>query len=182
MLLSAMESCCWLGVLASGATVAKLIRMRYKQKTMNILNWIFLAYHFLRIILMSIMTISFFNMGYKSFERDNVLETHQIDCKMYLISWTSFSILSVYLHLGMIFCRFIYTRYAHGFMKLGTGLFHKLVCIVTTTFCLQHVLFRVAEALLADDDFTLNMIQGQICNKRNITHFIHASGNTHNLV
>ena len=157
-------------------TVIKLARLKHK---LNNLNVMFLAFFLMNYVMVSMQIYSLFNVGFTSFIDDPFdVELYLADCKIYMISWATYTVISIFLHFGMMFCRFIYARYADGLLSKGKNLFHSLVCLVTSTFCLQHILFPLIKNFVNDDDeYPLNIIQGQICTKQNITQFSNAEKN-----
>ena len=67
------------------------------------------------------------------------------------------------LNLALLFTRFIYIRYALGLVTHGRKLFHKIVCVVTCTFIVQHLLiFPVRQAWTQNLDKGEN-VKVQIC-------------------
>ena len=126
----------------------------------------FLVFFLLDSVIMCFRIFFFFNVGHASF--DNALlnnDQYIKDCKFSIITTAISSIISIYLNLGMMFCRFIYARYASGLELFGKNLFHGLVCIVSGTFCLQGLLFMPVKNIFLTKDYPLNIIQGQICTK-----------------
>ena len=92
-----------------------------------------------------------------------------IYCKAWFMSITISTSLMASLNLALLFCRFIYVRYALGLVTHGTRLFHNIVCVVTCTFILQHLLiFPIRQA------WTQNLDKGetikvQICSHKQTT-------------
>ena len=68
-------------------------------------------------------------------------------------------------NLGIIFCRFIYVRYAHGLVADMGRLFHKIVLLAISVFTLHMLLIWPIQTMLSENDYT-DMIKGKICNRK----------------
>ena len=67
------------------------------------------------------------------------------------------------LNLGLLFCRYIYVRYAHGLVSHGKVLFHKIIVLVVLTFlCQQVIMFPMREYLFVQK-FPFHNVIGSIC-------------------
>ena len=63
-----------------------------------------------------------------------------------------------------MFCRFIYARYASGFVASGTILFHRLAAILIVSFISQFILIYPLSGLWRFYNiYPLNMIKGKLC-------------------
>jgi hypothetical protein len=78
---------------------------------------------------------------------------------------------SIYINTGMIFCRFIYVRYAKGLLSMGSNLFHCLVFLVTVTFFTHWFFMFPVRNLFLLEDADLNTIQKRVCTKTTIPWF-----------
>ena len=160
---------CCVGILVSFMIVIKLCWMKNQ---LNSINVMFLTFFLLNFVLASLQTFSLFNLGFTGFvEHPSEGDPFLWDCKVFMISWANYTVISLFLHFGMLFCRFIYTRYADGLLLMGKSLLHGLVCLMTVTFCIQHILFPIVKNVFHEENYPLNIIQGQICMKKNITQF-----------
>ena len=131
-------------------------------------------------VIVSFRIFFLFNAGYTSFFTNlSNVESYLKDCRMYMLTWAMDTIISIFLHFGMLFCRFIYARYATGLEAMGKKLFHGLVCLVKTTFCLQWLLFYPIKNLFLAENYPLNTVQGRICAKTNVNQFSDVDNNHH---
>ena len=71
----------------------------------------------------------------------------------------------------MMFCRFIYVRYAKGLLSMGSNLFHGLVHLVVGAFIVHSLLMFPIRNLFVVEDADLNNIQKRICTKTTILWF-----------
>ena len=167
--ISILEIICYAGINLSLLIVVKLVRMKH---SLNTINMMFIASFLLNYVLASLRIFYLFNIGTTSFV-DNLsnVESYFGDCKMYNLTWAMDSILSVFIHFGMMFCRFIYARYATGLETIGKRLLHGLVYIVTTTFCLQWLLIYPIKNILLEENYPLHVIQGHLCTKTKMVQF-----------
>ena len=79
--------------------------------------------------------------------------------------------ISICLNLGMMFCRFIYARYAKGLLSMDSNLFHGLVHLVVGAFIVHSLLMFPIRNLFVVEDADLNNIQKRICTKTIILWF-----------
>ena len=137
-------------------------RLLKQGKELSFIN-LLLAIHFLiNAITITLYLYFLFKIGSDHF---SALKLNNEDrfttCKYYISSWLGLYITGGLPSLGIVFCRFIYARYAHGLLADKGRLFHKIVLLVIFVFTLHGLLIW---PLLYQDDYR-NIIKGKICNK-----------------
>ena len=157
----------------SGLIFIKLFRIR---KGTNIINTMFLVHLFITSVLVPLRIFSFFHIGYSHFADMSHPEQDIQVCNFYIVTSAINLMFSIYINIGMMFCRLIYVRYAEGLLSMGSNLFHCLVFLVTVTFFTHWLLmfpirlsFRPNLFILKDAD--LNTIQKRVCTKTTIPWF-----------
>ena len=60
-------------------------------------------------------------------------------CTFYILAWISSQQFLINGSVGIMFCRFIYARYASGLVASGTILFHRLAAILIVSFISQFI-------------------------------------------
>ena len=121
---------------------------------------------FLMISIMNVPLIffqSYFLLEVKGNHHTSFLVSNDIktSCQGYIITWISSTITNGFFHVGIVFCRFIYARYAHLLMVSGVQLLHLLICIVIGAFMVQNLAIAPIKFLMMDaDDFHLETFKG----------------------
>ena len=90
-------------------------------------------------------------------------ELHYL-CKVYIVAWISSQQFMIVGNVGIIFCRFIYTRYARALVSEGTATFHGLSAVLIMSFTAQFILMYPFSGLWRFySTYPLNMIKGRLC-------------------
>ena len=167
--LAVLKWSCFSGVTISWYIFIKIFRIR---KRSNIINNMSLLHLFITSVLVPVRIFTFFHIGYSHFHihQTNPKENIQV-CKLYIITSGINLGFSIFMNLGIVFCRFIYARYATGLLSMGSNLFHSLLCIVVGAFILHGLLQFPIRNLFLLEDADLNNIQKRICTKTPITWF-----------
>ena len=136
----------------------------------------FSAIFFLNIFLVPLMTYFFFEIGMENFSQDAKSSADTIEgCKNYLTIWLTCIILNAFFNIGMLFCRFVYVRYANGLIMNGKKLFHILVCCVTGAFLFQWLDIQPLQYHFFLKDYPMNLLKGYICTKTMIHGDVHTN-------
>ena len=112
-----LEVFCFSGVIFSFIIAIKLLLMKQR---ISFINMMFIVVFSLNCVSVSIHIVFFFKVGFRNFL--NELSPHDqlvFDCKMSLITRAMGTIIFTCITVGMLFCRFIYARYANGLNLLG---------------------------------------------------------------
>jgi hypothetical protein len=80
-------------------------------------------------------------------------------------------VFSICINTGMVFCRFIYVRYAKGLLSIGSNMFHGLVFLVIGTYFFDILLMFPIRHVFLLEDVDLNNIQKRVCTKTHIPWF-----------
>ena len=130
-----------------------------------------LALKFLLLALGSFCCAYFlFQLGFEHFfeEEDSSSEVNSYLCKTYLTSYMITYTFVTYPNLGIIFCRFIYIRYAQGLVDDMGKLLHRVILLSITVFSLHWMLIWPIRTVLSDEDYT-EFIKGKICHQNPIS-------------
>ena len=120
-----------------------------------------LALHFIfNTVATSVYLYFLFKLGSASLFMQDGLEQDDTAalCMHYIQSFSGLYTVGSLPSLGIIFCRFIYARYAHGLVADKGRLFHKIVLLVIIIFTLHSLI------LDSQNDYR-NRIKGRICNQ-----------------
>ena len=129
----------------------------------------FMTIFILNIILVPLMIHYFFQIGMESFTKDTQCPDQELDsCKNYITIWMICSILNVLFNNGIIFCRFIYIRYANGLVTNGKKLLHILISCITGAFTFQWIGIQPLKYRFSNDNYPMNLLKGYICTKTKI--------------
>ena len=143
------------------------------RKSSTFISTLFLIHIFTTSVLGPLRIYFFFNIGNSHFvtKQSNIVENIQV-CKFYIVTSGLHLMFSIFINTGMIFCRFIYVRYAKGLLSIGPKLFHVLLMylLIGTYFLIFLSMFPIQNFFLLED-VELNNIQKRICTKTNITWF-----------
>ena len=160
---------CFLVVNISWFIFIKIFRVRNRS---NIISTMSLLHLFITSVLVPVKIFTFFHIGYSHFDiyQTGPKENIQV-CKLYFVTSAINISISLCLNLGMLFCRFIYARYAKGLLSMGSNLFHGLVHLVVGV-CFLHglLMFPIRNSFILEDA-DLNDIQKRICTKTTILWF-----------
>ena len=140
-------------------------RLLKQGRTVTFIN-LLLAIHFLiSAINSNIYIYFFFKIGHFHFFAVNKdPEDTAVMCKYYITSWlVTYTMMSIP-NIGIVFCRFIYARYAHGLVKDMGRLFHKIVLFIIFVFTGHWLLVWPIRTTLSKGDYT-NIMKGKICNQ-----------------
>ena len=160
---------CICGVNISGSIFLKLFRIR---KRSNIINTLFLVHIFITSVLVPFRIFTFFQLGYSHFVRDQSDYEEDIQtCKFYIVTSATNLMFSICINTGMVFCRFIYVRYAKGLLSMGSNMFHGLVYLVICIYFLDCIFMFPVRNFFLMEDVDLNNIQKRVCTKTNITWY-----------
>ena len=100
-----------------------------------------------------------------------------IQCAHYINSWlNSYIVLGVPCHI-VLFCRFVYTRYAHGIIADQTKLFSKLIVTAMSIFTLHMLLIWPIHYTLSIGTTYSGTIKGRICTHSHIPEFFEETVN-----
>ena len=112
----------------------------------------------------------FFEVAIENFTQETAAPARVMgDCKAYLTIWLSCIILNYFVNNGMLFCRFIYARYATGLITNGKKLFHILVCCGTGAFLFQWLGIQPFQYHFGGGNFPMNLWKGYVCTKTTYT-------------
>ena len=140
-------------------------RLIKQGKKMNFINVFITVYFLINAINANIYLHFLFRLGRKQFfQKGAALEESRALCEHYISSWVTLYSIGGVPNLGIMFCRFIYVRYAHGLVDDMGKLFHKVVALALPMFTLQPLLMWPIYRTLSEDDWT-HRIKGRICNK-----------------
>ena len=135
-------------------------RLLKQGKEISFINQL-LALHFIfNTVATSVYLHFFFKLGSASiflYEELALDETAAL-CDYYIQSFSGLYTVGSLPSLGIIFCRFIYARYAHGLVADKGRLFHKIVLLVIIIFTLHSLI------LDSQNDYR-TCIKGRICNQ-----------------
>ena len=166
VLLYTLMTICLTGSVLYAYICLKLIQ--YGQR--SFINIIFMVLFCLNIFLSPLIVYFFFIIGITTFTEGSSARIAD-SCQYYMQVWTSWNIFNAFGNIGMMFCRFIYVRYATGLVKNGTKLFHILVCCVSGTFTLQWLGIQPLYYWLMVDNPMKTTLKGQICTRTQLTIF-----------
>ena len=140
-----------------------LFQMR---KSSTFISTMFLIHIFTTSVLGPLRIYFFFNIGNSHFvtKQSNIVEDIQV-CKFYIVTSGLHLMFSIFINTGMIFCRFIYVRYAKGLLSMGSKLLHVLVYLLIGTYFLRWLLMFLIPNFFLLEDVDLNSIQKRICTK-----------------
>ena len=129
---------CFSGVNISWYMFVKIFRLRNR---FNIINTMSLIQLFITSVLVPVRIFTLFHIGYLHFDIHQTNPEENIQaCKFYIVTSAMNLWISICLNLGMMFCRFIYARYAKGLLSMGSNLFHGLVHLVVGAFIVHFLL------------------------------------------
>ena len=86
-------------------------------------------------------------------------------CLKFIQTFLTLDAISVLPLIGIIFCRFVYVRYAHGLLHDMGKLFHRILIVASFCFTLHWLLIWQLEPIITDNKF-LNHTKEKICNKK----------------
>ena len=98
-------------------------------------------------------------------------------CENYINCWMSTYILVGLPNYAIMFCRFIYCRFAHGLVNDESKLFTKLILVATFFFTLHWLLVWPVQYTLNAGTNYENTIKGRICTQSLIPEFLEKSVN-----
>ena len=164
--MSALEILCFSGVSLTAFIFVKLHKMN---KTTTFINRMY-AILFLCNAFIS-FTICYFlfrigdnNLSGKIQPSSEPSTDLHFFCRFYVLTWLSSQTFLIIGNIGIMFCRFIYTRYAIGLVSEGTSLFHRLVGVVTISFMFQCLfLYPFSGLWRFYNIYPLNTIKGNFC-------------------
>ena len=141
-------------------------------RNLTFLNTMYTMVFFIDIFIGYFGTYFLFKVGFSNFSVDSTpFASILYDCKNFLTIWLANGSFKVIFHVGMMFCRFIYARYATGLVTEGMRLFHGLVFVFIGIFSLQLLLIWPIQYTFFVKEYPLNMIKGKICTQTNIVEF-----------
>ena len=131
--------------------------------SLNFINLLLALHFFFNTIISYIYLHLFFQLGSAHF----MVETKDPEaistiCKHYVFCWIGMYTVGGIPSLGIVFCRFVYARYAHGLLADKGRLFHKVVLLVIFVFTIHWLLLWPAISINKDYK---NIIKGKICNQ-----------------
>ena len=136
-------------------------RLLRQGREMSFINQL-LALHFIfNTVASSVYLHFFFQLGLVSLvlpDRPNEEDTPNL-CVHYIRSFIGLYTVGGLPSHGIIFCRFIYARYAHGLVADKGRLFHKIVVLVIIIFTMQNLLLWYLDT---QNDYR-DIIKGRIC-------------------
>ena len=148
---------CGLASGLNGIIAWKLLRQGRENSFINQL----LALHFIfNTVATSIYLHLFFEIGsaFLLMQDELTKDDTAALCMYYIRSFSGLYTVGSLPSLGIIFCRFIYARYAHGLVADQGRLFHKIVLLVIIIFTLH--------SLMLDSQYDYRTrIKGRICNQ-----------------
>ena len=155
-------------------------------KTLTFINLLYVIIFLGNIINVAIMIYFFFNIGYIAMIDGKVINsTHHaykicfkddmeelgFNCQHFINSFMVTNLVIGVPSCAIMFCRFIYSRYAHGLGPDKSKLFNKLVVLVMVVFTLHLVLIWPIHFALNIGTIQ-NTIMGKICTKAQIPEFL----------
>ena len=87
------------------------------------------------------------------------------NCGMFLITITTINNIDFFYNFGIIFCRFVYTRYAYGLTVSTVKVFHFLVCSIIGAFTAQFFIVELMkyDEAVKNNEFPFNTMDGFFC-------------------
>ena len=166
VLLDCLKSFCYLGVVLNVYIFFKLCYY----SSHSFINRMFLTIFFINSFLVPMMIHFYFEVAIEHFTQESPSQEYVLgDCKAFLTIWLCSFITNYILNNGMLFCRFIYARYANGLITTGKKLFHTLVCCGTGAFLFQWLGMQPFQYHFGKGNFPMNLWKGYICTKTTYT-------------
>ena len=110
---------------SSGLQALICWRLLRQGKSLNFINLLFAIYFFINTVNSYVYINLLFKIGsVHFFAYRNYLEDVSAICKYYISSWLGLYTIGGHNSLGVVFCKFIYARYAHGLLADKGRLFH----------------------------------------------------------
>ena len=138
-------------------------RLLRQGREMSFINQL-LALHFIfNTVASSVYLHFFFKLGSVSLVKQDHLDQEDTAalCVHYIKSFIGLYIMGSLPSFGIVFCRFIYARYAHGLVADRGRLFHKIILLVIIIFTIHHLLIWYFDS---QNDYK-DRIKGRICNQ-----------------
>ena len=137
-------------------------RLLKQGKELTFINLLLAIQFLINLININIYLHFFFQISSTRFFPDHEKnEDVTFTCNYYINSSLGLYITGSLPSFGIVFCRFIYVRYAHGLLADKGRLFHKIVLLAIFVFTLHGLLIW---PLLYHNDYK-EIIQGRVCNK-----------------
>ena len=139
-------------------------RMLYQGRSLSFFGLLFAMQFMINTMFSSSYISVFFEIGEEHLFNDNIDSQHIADlCNDYFFYWTSTYVLNLMPNMCILFCRFIYVRYAHGLVADMGRLFHQLVFLVIAMFSLHSLSLWFTEPILDGVKQSQNVMI-KICN------------------
>ena len=122
-----------------------------------------LAMQFLGNALLSLMYAPLLFRLRRNFDNQNNEDRSTLCVENYYM-WMALYTFGAIPNIGIIFCRFIYARYAHGLLKDKGKLFHKVVLLVISIFSLHWLLVCIIKPIVGLESHS-KISKGMICNE-----------------
>ena len=160
MWLKALEFICSNSSTLHGVICWKLLKQRRNISFINLL----LAFHFFLTTILSYVLAHFLiEIGKANlFESGLDKEAMFTSCQHYITSYLTVYTMSTVPNIGIIFCRFIFVRYAHGLLEDMGTLFRKIALLTIGIFTVHNLLVWPTQALFSKTNYG-NMLKKKIC-------------------
>ena len=162
----------WFCLLAPGLFAFLSWKILQFGKNMTFINFLYLTIFTSNSVTVLFHVHFFFRVGNANLleNQGNDSDIHQL-CANYISSWLTNIIINTVPWVVVIFCRFIYARYAHGLLLDGGKLFRKLVGVTMLFFCLQLIFMWPVQYEMGAKKYS-KIIKGRICTKSPIPEFL----------
>ena len=160
MLFEFIHTVCYSSICLHGTIAWRLLR---QGRELSFINKLFTLHFVFTTVATSLYLYFFLKLGSVSLFMRDQLDQDEITtlCVHYIQSFIGLYTVGSLPSFGIIFCRFIYARYAHGLVADKGRLFHKIVLLVIIIFTFHHLLLWYLDS---QKDYR-NRIKGRICNQ-----------------
>ena len=131
------------------------IRLFLLAKNSNVINHLLDVQFLLNLISSCVFVFFLFDLGAAhilDLERDS--ETIRIKCENFFFSWLILYTLTTFPSIAILFCRFIYVRYAQGLLIDMGRLLHNLVRLSMAFFITYWILVWIIKPAVVEDEYS----------------------------
>ena len=129
------------------------------------INAIFTALTMTKSLILPVLVYHILELGIGQLTEDVSSPDEVIkNCAGFLITITTINYMDFFYNFGIMFCRFVYARYAYGLTVSTVNIFHFLVSCITGAFTVQFFIGGLLNDLaVRNNGFPLNTIDGFFC-------------------